>query len=177
MKAGAPDLKPGHATADASAAAASKARLRLWLKLLKAARLVEADLRERFRADFASTLPRFDVMAALRRSPDGLRMSALSAELKVSNGNVTGIVDRLVADGLVVRVPVDNDRRAMMVRLTGKGCETFDLLAAAHEGWIDGLLGGVAPGEARDLGETLDRISAEARAHVEALRGSGKESR
>lgn len=155
--------------------AASKERLRLWLKLLKAARLVEADLRERFRAGYATTLPRFDVMAALSRSRDGLRMSELSMELKVSNGNVTGIVDRLVGEGLVVRVPVDNDRRAMTVRLTGKGRETFDMLAAVHEGWVDGLLGAVGAEEARDLGRTLDRISAEAAAHMETIGKEGKD--
>lgn len=162
---------------EATDAAESKERLRLWLKLLKASRLVEADLRERFRSQFDTTLPRFDVMAALSRSPKGLRMSELSSELKVSNGNVTGIVERLVSEGLIVRVPVDDDRRAMIVRLTGKGRETFGLLAAEHESWVDGLLGGVGPAEARGLGRALDRISAEAAAHMKkAKRGEAGES-
>lgn len=155
---------------DRAVQVASKERLRLWLKLLKASRLMEADLRERFRSQFDTTLPRFDVMAALSRKRDGLRMSDLSAELKVSNGNVTGIVDRLVEDGLVVRVPVDHDRRAMIVRLTARGHETFGLLAAEHEAWIDGLLGGIAPAEAAELGRALDRVSAEAAAHMQQAR-------
>lgn len=156
-------------------APASKERLRLWLKLLKASRLVEADLRERFRSQFDTTLPRFDVLAALRRSPQGLRMSELSSVLKVSNGNVTGIVDRLVTEGMIVRVPVDNDRRAMVVRLTGKGQETFDHLAQEHEGWVNGLLGGVSAAEARELGRALDRISEEAAAHMETAKQSGRD--
>ncbi|HMQ58458.1 MAG TPA: MarR family transcriptional regulator [Rhizobiaceae bacterium] len=160
-----------------NASADSKERLRLWLKLLKASRLMEADLRERFRSQFDTTLPRFDVMAALARKPQGLRMSELSAELKVSNGNVTGIVDRLVGDGVILRVPVDNDRRAMVVRLTQKGLEIFEALAREHEGWVDGLLGGLDPGEARELGRALDRISAEATAHMEALRSGEKEAK
>jgi DNA-binding MarR family transcriptional regulator len=126
----------------------SKARLRLWLKLLTVSRLIEAELRERLRAGFDTTLPRFDVMAALGRSREGLKMSELSAALRVSNGNVTGIVGRLVADGLVVRVPVKSDRRAMTVRLTRRGEAEFARLAAAHEGWIDGLLDGVTLAEA-----------------------------
>ena len=153
-----------------AAADASKERLRLWLKLLKATRLVEADLRERMRSQFITTLPRFDVMAALRRAPEGLRMSEWSSALKVSNGNVTGIVDRLVSEELIVRTPVHNDRRAMIVRLTAKGCEEFDALAAAHESWVDGLFGGVGRDEARELGRALDRIAAEAAAHMEATR-------
>ncbi len=82
---------------------ASKARLRLWLRILSASRLIEAELRERLREDCDTTLPRFDVLAALYRSGDGLKMSELSGVLMVSNGNVTGIVDRLAIEGLVVR--------------------------------------------------------------------------
>ncbi len=118
----------------------SKARLRLWLRMLKSSRGVEAELRERLRREFGSTLPRFDVMAALSRFETGLKMSALSGVLRVSNGNVTGIVDRLAEDGLVVRVQVPGDRRATLVRMTRKGQEEFARQAAAHELWIDELL-------------------------------------
>jgi DNA-binding MarR family transcriptional regulator len=96
----------------------AKDRLRLWLRLLKATRLVEGALRERMRAERGTTLPRFDVMAALYRAGEGLRMSDLSGVLMVSNGNVTGIVDRLEAEELVERVAVAGDRRAIRVRLT-----------------------------------------------------------
>ena len=130
-------------------------RLRLWLRLLKTTRRIEAQLREALRAEFATTLPRFDVMAALSRHPDGLTMSELSGVLRVSNGNVTGIVDRLADEGLLLRVPVPGDRRATQVRLTHKGHEEFAAQAAAHAGWIDALLADFAPDEARALTERL----------------------
>ena len=95
---------------------ASKERLRLWLRLLSAQRSIENEVRERLRVEHDTTLPRFDVMAALYRSEQGLKMSELSGELKVSNGNVTGIVDRLVNDGMIMRAPVPGDRRAMLVQ-------------------------------------------------------------
>ena len=57
----------------------SKQRLRLWLNLLRSTRLIEAQLRENLRREYAVTLPRFDVMAALHRNPDGLLMSQLIA--------------------------------------------------------------------------------------------------
>ena len=79
---------------------ASKERLRLWLRILSAQRVIENEVRERLRVEHDTTLPRFDVMAALYRNEEGLKMSELSGELRVSNGNVTGIVDRLVNDGL-----------------------------------------------------------------------------
>lgn len=135
---------------------ASKARLRLWLRVLKSTRRVEAELRERFRTEFDTTLPRFDVMAALDRFEAGLKMSALSDVLRVSNGNVTGIVDRLAADGLVVRVPVPGDRRASLVRLTRKGREEFARQAQAHEAWIAALLSDFSTEEADRLSARFD---------------------
>ncbi len=140
-------------------AAASKARLRLWLKLLKATKHVEAELRENLRTGFDTTLPRFDVMAALYRIEPGLKMSELSSVLRVSNGNVTGIVDRLVDDGILVRIPVDNDRRATTVRLTQAGREQFEAMAASHEGWIDSLLDGIDVSEVQHLSDQLECIA------------------
>lgn len=149
----------GKTDANGKEASASKARLRLWLKLLKATKHVEAELRENFRTGFDTTLPRFDVMAALYRVEPGLKMSELSSVLRVSNGNVTGIVDRLVDDGILVRVPVDNDRRATTVRLTKAGREQFETMAASHEGWIDSLLDGIDVSEVQQLSDQLECIA------------------
>ncbi|WP_234984301.1 MarR family winged helix-turn-helix transcriptional regulator [Roseivivax jejudonensis] len=137
----------------------SKERLRLWLRLLKCTRGVETELRDRFRREFDTTLPRFDVMAALARFEGGLKMSALSGVLRVSNGNVTGIVDRLAEDGHVVRVQVPGDRRASLVRLTKRGQEEFARQAAAHEAWIAELLSGFGPDEADTLSERFDAVT------------------
>jgi DNA-binding MarR family transcriptional regulator len=150
------------------AADTDKERLRLWLKILKVSRIMEGELRERLRTEFDTTLPRFDVMAALYRAETGLRMSELSGVLKVSNGNVTGIVERLVGEGLMVRVPVEGDRRAMVVRLTQKGREDFEAMAATHKGWIDELLGGVAPDQAAALVAHLNSISAQLENRISA---------
>jgi len=116
-----------------------KRHLRMWIRMLRTTRSVEARLREFLRDKYQTTLPRFDVMAALFRNENGLKMSALSKQLLVSNGNVTGIVDRLVADGLVVRVIVKNDRRAMLVRLSAKGHKLFTKMAKDHETLVSQL--------------------------------------
>ena len=68
--------------------AAAKQRLRLWIRLLRASRAIEAELRERLRLEFGSTLPKFDVLSALERRPAGMTMTELSRFLMVSNGNV-----------------------------------------------------------------------------------------
>ena len=133
----------------------AKNRLRLWIRLLRATRMIEAELRERLKKQFGTTLPRFDVMAALYRAPDGMLMSDLSRFLLVSNGNVTGIVDRLVTEGLVMRARRNGDRRTSIVRLTEAGIAAFLTIAAAHETWIDELLGAVGEDGARRLATTL----------------------
>ncbi|MCI5095005.1 MAG: MarR family transcriptional regulator [Rhodobacteraceae bacterium] len=136
----------------------NKAKLRLWLKLLKTTRSVEAELRERLRKEFQTTLPRFDVMAALSQRPEGLKMSEISDLLKVSNGNVTGIVDRLVDDGIALREPVPGDRRANKVRLTPKGLDEFDRQASEHEKWVNALLGELDATEATNITDKLDLL-------------------
>jgi DNA-binding MarR family transcriptional regulator len=133
----------------------SKARLRLWIRLLRASRLIEAYARERLKSQFNATLPRFDVMAALCRKPDGMLMSEISRFLMVSNGNVTGIVDRLVTDGFVVRSQRNGDRRTSFVRLTRNGRTAFAEMAAAHERWVDELLGGISVRDAEQMSAKL----------------------
>jgi DNA-binding MarR family transcriptional regulator len=117
--------------------------LRLWLRLFTCAQLIERVIRARLRRDFNSTLPRFDLMAQLERNPGGLKMSELSKRLLVTGGNVTGITDQLVAEGLVRREPIEGDRRAFSVRLTPKGKRAFDAMAVAHERWVIELTAGM----------------------------------
>lgn len=136
----------------------SKQRLRLWLRLLRSSRAIEAQLRERLRANFAITLPQFDVMATLARHQHGITMTELSRQLMVSNGNVTGIIDRLAAEKLVLRQAPASDRRSFIVRLTPKGMAQFSTMAKAHENWIDELLVEIDAPEAESMIERLDGL-------------------
>lgn len=137
---------------------AGKDRLRVWLGMLRSTRHVEAVLRSRLRDQYAMTLSQFDVMAALHRSAGGMIMSEVSTALMVSNGNVTGIVDRLVEDGFVIRSMRGGDRRTSSVRLTAKGKRRFERVAKKHEEWIDELLGGLDRKEMEILIPALARI-------------------
>lgn len=117
----------------------SKRRLKMWIRLLGVARMAEGDLREFLRVKHATTLPRFDVMAALYRRREGVTMSQLSRMLLVSNGNATMVVDRLEKDGLVRRTPSATDRRTVFVALTPQGSSQFEGLAAEHEAEVSRL--------------------------------------
>ena len=118
--------------------------LRLWLRLFTCKTMIEREVRERLRERFGTTLSRFDLLAQLERTRTGMRMSELSRRLMVTGGNVTGLTDQLVAEGLVVRRISPSDRRVCAVRLTPKGRRQFDAMAAEHERWIVELIGGVS---------------------------------
>jgi len=132
--------------------------LRLWLRLLSCTNRMEAPLRSRMRDQFGGSLPRFDLMAQLDRHPQGLKMRELSERLMVTGGNVTGLTDRLVAEGLVERRDDANDRRAITVRLTAEGKRQFRTMAAEHEGWIAELMGGMKATDQALLFDLLGRL-------------------
>ncbi|WP_293437247.1 MarR family transcriptional regulator [Piscinibacter sp.] len=116
--------------------------IKLWLRMLACTTRVENIVRQRLRSEFGTTLPRFDLMAQLDREAEGLSMGELSARLMVTGGNVTGIVDQLEGEGLVVREDHPTDRRAFRVRLTAAGRRQFRRMAAVHEAWIVKLFDG-----------------------------------
>lgn len=142
----------------------ARLRLRLWVRLLRTVRPIEVELRRRLAAEFGVTLPKFDVMAALARSGAGMTMTEVSRFLMVSNGNVTGLIDRLVADGLVVRVADKQDRRATLVRLTPRGLRLFSSMAAAHAGWVEEILAGFGRERSEALIGLLDELRGRVRA-------------
>lgn len=114
--------------------------LKLWLRMLSTTVMIETEIRNRLRAEFDITLPRFDLMAQLERHPEGLRMGELSKRMMVTGGNITGITDQLEQEELVVRVPDHKDRRAYSVKLTAAGRKAFERMARVHEAWVDELL-------------------------------------
>jgi len=142
--------------------------IRLWLRMLTATTMIEAELRRRLRASFNTTLPRFDLLAALDRAPDGLTMAEVSARMMVTNGNVTGLAARLEAEGLIARRPDPTDRRAVRLRLTAAGRRAFAAQSAAHAQWVREIFAGLSPTERAALHRLLGRTK-------DALRGTIEE--
>lgn len=132
--------------------------LRLWLRLLTCTQMVEREIRARLRERFSITLARFDLLAQLERHPQGLRMGELSRRMMVTGGNVTGLTNELVAEGLVARAPAPEDRRAYSVRLTPRGKAAFDAMAAEHERWVIGMLGDVTAPDRASLYRLLGTL-------------------
>lgn len=134
--------------------------LRMWVRLLACAKIGEKQLRRRFEDEFATTLPRFDVLAALSRAPDGLRMSGLSQDLLVSNGNVTVIVRQLQERGLVRSRTNPRDARSAIVSLTPAGRRHFLELAEAHHRWVSEIFGQISAAQVDELARLLGDVRA-----------------
>jgi DNA-binding MarR family transcriptional regulator len=115
--------------------------IRIWLRLLACSTRIENVLKSRLRRDFGTSLARFDVLAQLDRFEHGLTMTELSRRLLVSNGAVTGLVEKLVADKLVFREEHSTDKRTVIVQLTSEGRAQFRKMALRHEEWVISLLG------------------------------------
>jgi DNA-binding MarR family transcriptional regulator len=142
----------------------SKLSLRLWLRLLSCSTIIEKRIRARLDEEFGTTLPRFDVLSALQRHPEGLTMGQLSDYIMVSNGNVTAVVNRLLDDGLILRTTVKSDRRVATVRLTRKGKAAFLRMASVHEQWIDHMFQDLTDERIEELMSALSEM----RASIEA---------
>ncbi len=138
--------------------------LRLWLRLLTCSTLIEGEIRGRLRARFDVTLPRFDLMAQLEKAPEGMTLGELSRRMMVSNGNVTGLAERLVEQGLLERRPHPTDRRAAFLRLTDAGHAAFAAMAAEHAGWIAQLFTDMDSDEIAALMRLLGRLKQSVRA-------------
>jgi DNA-binding MarR family transcriptional regulator len=147
--------------------------LRLWLRLLTCTQLIEKQVRSQLREQWGTTLPRFDLMAQLERNPDGLKMNELSRRMMVTGGNVTGITDQLVTEGLVERMDVEGDRRAYRVRLTTSGRKLFIEMARQHEAWIVASFEGLSTREV----ESLHRLLGKVKQHQIANYGAGQLSK
>jgi DNA-binding MarR family transcriptional regulator len=146
-----------------------KDELRLWLRLFTCKEVIESEVRRRLRDSFDVTLPRFDLMAQLHRAPKAMTLGELSQRMMVSNGNVTGLVDRLLEQGLVSRRPSPKDRRAQLVSLTAEGRRFFGAMARANGDWIGEMLAGLS---ADDI-ETLMRLLAKTKASARKAIGNG----
>jgi DNA-binding MarR family transcriptional regulator len=137
-----------------------QAELRLWLRLLTCTNLIEGEIRRRLRDTFDVTLPRFDLMAQLDKNPGGMTLGELSSRMMVSNGNVTGLVERLLAQGLLDRRPAPNDRRAQLVSLSGEGRRAFRAMARTHENWIAEMFARLSPADIDDMMRLLGKAKA-----------------
>lgn len=109
----------------------------VWHAVLEVHGTVFAQLNRAMGREFGITLAKFDVLAQLFRNPSGMTQGELSRHLKVTGGNVTGLVRRLSSEGLVTRQMSPEDRRVFVVQLTEAGRETYLAARARHDALLE----------------------------------------
>lgn len=92
--------------------------------------------------DFGVTTQQWSVLGALSRpqAEHGMSISELSRYLLVSRQNLTGLLGRLERDGLIERATSEEDRRSRKVKLSDKGLELWEKLAAPIHAFYDHAL-------------------------------------
>ena len=73
---------------------------------------------------FGFTESQFDIIATLGNTA-GMTCKELGEKTLITKGTLTGVLDRLITKGLIVRVQGDEDRRQFVVKLTDTGEQTF----------------------------------------------------
>jgi DNA-binding MarR family transcriptional regulator len=136
----------------------TKRSLSIWLRLYRSVSTIERELQTRLSKQFGVSLSRFDVLSQLARTDDGLTMGELSGRLLVSNGNVTGLISRLVEAGLVSREASPGDRRSFRVQLTISGRDSFAEMAQAHETWVAEILGELDEKAVTALNDNIEQL-------------------
>lgn len=157
-KAASAEAPPMSAAAPDGENARAHLEIRIWLRLLGCANRIESALQRRIVGEFGISLARFDLLAQLERAGGMLTMSDASRRMMVTNGAVTGLVDRLAQEGFVAREPHPTDRRTIQVRLTEEGRSRFLAMAREHEGWTITLLSGLERERKEQLFASLDAL-------------------
>ena len=139
--------------------------VRLWLELLRCAKTLEASIGSNLRKSFRQSMTRFDALSQLYRADDmTLPVTVLASQLLASTSkNITGLIDRMEADGLVKRRPHPNDRRSFVVSLSKKGEALFEEMAIEHGHWIREHFEGISATTLNDMQSSMIKL----RKHVE----------
>jgi DNA-binding MarR family transcriptional regulator len=142
--------------------------LRLWLRMLTCTQLIEKQVRSGLREEFNTTLPRFDLLSQLERTPQGMKMTELSRRMMVTSGNITPVTDQLVREGLIERISLPDDRRAWLIRLTLQGRAQFKKMAKRHEAWIVQAFETLSSQEVNNLHALLGRVKQHSKSSAES---------
>jgi DNA-binding MarR family transcriptional regulator len=139
-------------------AVSEPAAVRLWLRLLTCSLTVEKRIRRRLADEFETTLPRFDVLAALDRRKKGMTMGELSQALLVSGGNLTALVRQLEKQGMLIMQRDPDDGRSWVVTISSSGRKHFKEVAAEHHHWIAEMFAGMSADQSQHLYELLAEL-------------------
>lgn len=117
--------------------------LRVWFRLIRLQTRARLAIANRLRA-FDLSVPQCDVLTTLTER-EGISQQELAARLYVTKGNISGLIDRLVANGLVERRALASDRRSHAIHLTPTGRDLARRGIEAQKAFVAQTFGRIAP--------------------------------
>jgi DNA-binding MarR family transcriptional regulator len=134
--------------------------------LLHAAGSVESFVESRL-STVGLSIPKLTALGRLVESGESLPLGQLADRLACVKSNVTQLVDRLEADGLVSRTPDPNDRRSTLAIITPAGRDAYEQGIRIHRSAEQELFGTLTADEASALAAIIEKLE---RARPPALR-------
>ena len=114
----------------------------------------------RLKRDFDLPLAHFEPMSVINRLP-ACRVYDIAAELRITTGGTSKLVDRIEASGYCRRLPNPEDRRSSLLELTHAGKEILAAAEVAVDDELERWLGKAVPERTlRQFGATLTRLRA-----------------
>ena len=130
---------------------AERDELKAWFRLLLIHKVLSKKIGTRFRTQFDISTARFDTLAQLHAAGGESTIGELSAQLMVTSGNVTGVIDGMAADKLVERRPHETDRRSIIISVTPEGRNLFAKVRTAMSKWMGEAMADMTDGEIEQL--------------------------
>jgi DNA-binding MarR family transcriptional regulator len=127
--------------------------------VLHASGVIEGRVEARL-AEVGLSIAKLAALHRLAEAGDSLPLGQLADRLACVKSNVTQLVDRLEADGLVSRTSDLNDRRSRLAVLTDAGKKAYLAGSGIQEQAERELFGALTADESKTLHELLDKLKA-----------------
>ncbi|HEV3044521.1 MAG TPA: MarR family transcriptional regulator [Roseiarcus sp.] len=127
--------------------------VRVWFRLMRLETRMRVAVADRLR-HIGLSVPQCDVLTTLTER-QGISQQALAERLYVTKGNISGLIDRLVAAGLVERRPIVADKRQHAIYLTAAGRAAAEKAIACQHRFVAETIGRLPAGKLTSLDQLL----------------------
>jgi DNA-binding MarR family transcriptional regulator len=127
--------------------------VRVWFRLMRLETRMRVAVADRLR-HIGLSVPQCDVLTTLTER-QGISQQALAERLYVTKGNISGLIDRLVAAGLVERRAIVADKRQHAIYLTAAGRAAAEKAIACQHRFVAETIGRLPAGKLTSLDQLL----------------------
>ena len=131
------------------------------INLMRTARVVEEDWAHYLKRTEGISVSQYNILRILRGArPKPVKISEVSERMMTRDPDVTRLVDRLIKQGLVRRERDTQDRRVVLVEITGAGLALLSRLDEPAAESTEAAMAGLSPQQLRTLDTLLNEVRA-----------------